>query len=226
MNWNSYTNSNSLEDNLLSHIGSTLRISIKENNEALILLSGDLNSLSLYKRFAEIKKIDWSKVKFGMVDEKWISNDSNENNYHNILNALGKNITDKSYLTPLVFDFENEQNNILLAKSSNSVFLDEKTIVILNLETDGQIASLYPDNDKTENAISQIKPNIVEVISNKQLEKRISHNLKSILNTKNIILYLKGDDIKVTLEKAKTELLPISYILNSISTQLEIYWTK
>lgn len=226
MNWNSYTNSNSLVDNLLSHIGSTLRISIKENNEALILLSGDLNSLSLYKRFAEIKKIDWSKVKFGMVDEKWISNDSNENNYHNILNALGKNITDKSYLTPLVFDFENEQNNILLAKSSNSVFLDEKTIVILNLETDGQIASLYPDNDKTENAISQIKPNIVEVISNKQLEKRISHNLKSILNTKNIILYLKGDDIKVTLEKAKTELLPISYILNSISTQLEIYWTK
>lgn len=226
MNWNSYTNSNSLEDNLLSNIGSTLRISIKENNEALILLSSDLNSLSLYKRFAEIKKIDWSKVKFGMVDEKWISNDSNENNYHNILNALGKNITNKSYLTPLVFDFENEQNNILLAKSSNSVFLDEKTIVILNLETDGQIASLYPDNDKTENAISQIKPNIVEVISNKQLEKRISHNLKSILNTKNIILYLKGDDIKVTLEKAKTELLPISYILNSISTQLEIYWTK
>ena len=226
MNWNSYTNSNSLEDNLLSHIGSTLRISIKENNEALILLSSDLNSLSLYKRFAEIKKIDWSKVKFGMVDEKWISNDSNENNYHKISNALGKNITDKSYLTPLVFDFENEQNNILLAKSSNSVFLDEKTIVILNLETDGQIASLYPDNDKTENAISQIKPNIVEVISNKQLEKRISHNLKSILNTKNIILYLKGDDIKVTLEKAKTELLPISYILNSISTQLEIYWTK
>tara|TARA_Y100000385_G_C13035010_1_gene612563 strand:- start:410 stop:1090 length:681 start_codon:yes stop_codon:yes gene_type:complete len=226
MNWNSYTNSNSLEDNLLSNIGSTLRISIKENNEALILLSSDLNSLSLYKRFAEIKKIDWSKVKFGMVDEKWISNDSNENNYHKISNALGKNITDKSYLTPLVFDFENEQNNILLAKSSNSVFLDEKTIVILNLETDGQIASLYPDNDKTENAISQIKPNIVEVISNKQLEKRISHNLKSILNTKNIILYLKGDDIKVTLEKAKTELLPISYILNSISTQLEIYWTK
>jgi 6-phosphogluconolactonase len=226
MNWNSYTNSNSLEDNLLSNIGSTLRISIKENNEALILLSSDLNSLSLYKRFAEIKKIDWSKVKFGMVDEKWISNDSNENNYHNISNALGKNITDKSYLTPLVFDFENEQNNILLAKSSNSVFLDEKTIVILNLETDGQIASLYPDNDKTENAISQIKPNIVEVFSNKQLEKRISHNLKSILNTKNIILYLKGDDIKVTLEKAKTELLPISYILNSISTQLEIYWTK
>ena len=135
MNWNSYTNSNSLEDNLLSNIGSTLRISIKENNEALILLSSDLNSLSLYKRFAEIKKIDWSKVKFGMVDEKWISNDSNENNYHKISNALGKNITDKSYLTPLVFDFENEQNNILLVDAQGP--FNEITIekYFFNIET-------------------------------------------------------------------------------------------
>lgn len=226
MNWNSFNSTNSLEENLLLYIGSTLRISIKENNEALILLSSDLNSLSLYKRFEEIKKIDWSKVKFGIVDEKWSCKDSKQNNFYKISNALGKKIIDKSSITPLIFDFDNQQKNISLAKSSNSIFLDEKTIVILNLGFDGHIASLLPNNNETELAISQTKPNIVDIFSINSPENRISHNLKSILNTKNIILYLKGDDIIITLEKAKSELLPISYILNSISTQLEIYWTK
>ena len=222
MNWNSFNDTISLENKLLLHIGSSLRISIKENNEALILLSGGLNSISLYKRFSEIKKVDWSKVKFGLVDESWTSENTNQSNFHTISNALGKKIVEKSSLTPLVFDID-DQSNISLAKSSNSLFLNEKTIVILNLGNDGQIASLIPNDEKTEMAISQISPNIISTTLSK---KCISHNLKSILNTKKIILHLKGEEHKLTLNKAKKELLPVSYILNSISTQVEIYWTK
>ena len=222
MNWNSFNDTSSLENKLLLLIGSSLRISIKENNEALILLSGGLNSISLYKRFSEIKKVDWSKVKFGLVDESWTSENTNQSNFHTISNALGEKIVEKSSLTPLVFDID-DQSNISLAKSSNSLFLNEKTIVILNLGNDGQIASLIPNDEKTEMAISQISPNIISTTLSK---KCISHNLKSILNTKKIILYLKGEEHKLTLNKAKKELLPVSYILNSISTQVEIYWTK
>ncbi len=223
MNWNSFNDTNSLEEKLLLYIGSSLRISIKENNEALILLSGGLNSISLYKRFSEIKKIDWSKVKFGLVNERWTSDNTSISNFHNISNALGKEIVEKSSVIPLIFDNDNEQNNFSLAKSFNSPFLDEKTIVILNLGQKGQVASLFPSDEKSEKAISQISPNI---FSTTLSEKSISHNLKSILNTKNIILHVKGDDNKLILNKAKKQLLPVSYILNSISTQVEIYWTK
>ncbi len=222
MNWNSFNDTSSLENKLLLHIGSSLRISIKENNEALILLSGGLNSISLYKRFSEIKKVDWSKVKFGLVDESWTNENTNQSNFHTISNALGNEIVEKSSLVPLVFD-PDDQSNISLAKSSNSLFLDEKTIVILNLGNDGQIASLIPNDETTEKAISQISPNIILTTLS---EKCISHNLKSILNTKNIILHLQGEEHKLTINKAKKELLPVSYILNSISTQVEIYWTK
>ena len=223
MNWNSFNDTNSLEEKLLLYIGSSLRISIKENNEALILLSGGLNSISLYKRFSEIKKIDWSKVKFGLVNERWTSDNTSISNFHNISNALGKEIVEKSSVIPLIFDNDNEQNNFSLAKSFNSPFLDEKTIVILNLGKKGQVASLFPSDEKSEKAISQISPNIFSATLS---EKSISHNLKSILNTKNIILHIKGDDNKLILNKAKKQLLPVSYILNSISTQVEIYWTK
>ena len=108
MNWNSFNDTNSLEEKLLLYIGSSLRISIKENNEALILLSGGLNSISLYKRFSEIKKIDWSKVKFGLVNERWTSDNTSISNFHNISNALGKEIVEKSSVIPLIFDNDNE----------------------------------------------------------------------------------------------------------------------
>lgn len=222
MNWNSFDDTYSLENKLLLHIASSLRISIKENNEALVLLSIGLNSISLYKRFSEIKKVDWSKVKFGLVDERWSSDNYKDSNFCTISKALGNEIVEKSSLVPLVFD-PDDQSNISLAKSSNSLFLDEKTIVILNIGKDGQIASLFPNDETTEKAISQISPNIISTTLSK---KCISHNLKSILNTKNIILYLKGEEHKLILNKAKKELLPLSYILNSISTQVEIYWTK
>ena len=202
MNWNSFNDTNSLEEKLLLYIGSSLRISIKENNEALILLSGGLNSISLYKRFSEIKKIDWSKVKFGLVNERWTSDNTSISNFHNISNALGKEIVEKSSVIPLIFDNDNEQNNFSLAKSFNSPFLDEKTIVILNLGKKGQVASLFPSDEKSEKAISQISPNI---FSTTLSEKSISHNLKSILNTKNIILHVKGDDNKLILNKAKNQ---------------------
>ena len=46
MNWNSFNDTNSLEKNCFQ-IGTGLRISIKENNEALVLLSSGDNSISL-----------------------------------------------------------------------------------------------------------------------------------------------------------------------------------
>ena len=73
-----------LEDNLLSLIEDNLLIETKSSNEVIVLLSGGACSLSLYKRFNEISKVNWSKVKFGLVDEKWVENESNETNFYNI----------------------------------------------------------------------------------------------------------------------------------------------
>ena len=85
-----FENSTLLEDNLLSLIEVNLRIETKSSNEVKVLLSCGASSLSLYKRFKEISKVDWSKVKFGLVDEKWIDNQSKKTNFYNISEALGR----------------------------------------------------------------------------------------------------------------------------------------
>ena len=226
MIWKDFKTADALEKELLNSIETNIRISLKENNEALILLSGGSTPLSLYKKFKEIKKIDWSKIKFGLVDERWVNNSSKDSNFYNISEALGGQIIEKSTFIPLVYDELNEKKNISQAKKANIEFLGKKTIVILGMGTDGHTASLFPDNSKTEITISQLTPNILENIAPVSPKNRITHNLKSIFNSKKVILYIKGQEKKDVLEKSKIDLLPISYVINTLSTQVETFWTK
>ncbi len=214
-----------LEDNLLSLIEDNLLIETKSSNEVIVLLSGGACSLSLYKRFNEISKVNWSKVKFGLVDEKWVENESNETNFYNISEALGDTILQKATITPLIYDLKDEINNLSLAKLSNSVFLNEKSIVLLEMGLDGHTASLFPNTVQTENALSEIHPDISLNIAPFYPKKRLTHNLKSLLNSKKIILNILGDENEDILKRANKELFPISYIMNTMSSEVEIFWS-
>jgi 6-phosphogluconolactonase len=220
-----FENSTVLQDNLLSLIEVNLLIETKSNNEVKVLLSGGSSSLSLYKRFKELSKVNWAKVKFGLVDERWIDNESKETNFYNISEALGNSILQKASITPLIYDLKDENNNLSLAKLSNSIFLKEKCIVLLELGLDGHTASLFPNTVQTENAISEINPDISLNIAPFHPKKRLTHNLKSLLNSKKIILNISGKENKNILKRANKELLPISYIMNTLSSEVEIFWS-
>ena len=220
-----FESSTVLEDKLLSLIEVNLRIETKSSNEVKVLLSSGPSSLSLYKRFKEISKVNWGKVKFGLVDEKWIDNESKETNFYNISEALGNTILQNSSITPMLYDLKNENNNLSLAKLSNSVFLNEKSIVLLEMGLDGHTASLFPNTVQTENALSEIHPDISLNIAPFNPKKRLTHNLKSLLNSKKIILNISGQENEDILKRANKELLPISYIMNTLSSEVEIFWS-
>ena len=112
-----FESSSVLEDKLLSLIEVNLRIETKSSNEVKVLLSGGASSLSLYKRFKEISKVNWSKVKFGLVDEKWIDNESKETNFYNISEALGNTILQKASITPMLYDLNKPELSFINSKA-------------------------------------------------------------------------------------------------------------
>ena len=224
MNWNEFKFESSLENSLLKTIEHHLQISIKSQGIAKLLLSGGLFPMKLYRKF-KLFLIDWNKVEIGLADERWVDNESKYSNYNIINSALGEEIADKSSFTPMVYNLESEYENLILCRERNNAFLDEKTIVLLGMGTDGHTASLFPNTRSTELALSAIEPDILTNQAPTNPPKRITHNLKSLLNTKKLILYVKGDKKKEVIDSAKEKLLPISYCINSQSAELEIFWS-
>ena len=218
-----FENSTALEDNLLSLIEVNLRIETKSSNEVKVLLSCGAHSLNLYKRFKEISKVDWSKVKFGLVDEKWIDNQSNKTNFYNISQALGETILQKASITPMIYDLKDENNNLSLSKLSNSIFLNKKSIVLLELGLDGHTASLFPHEFLKFRDINDC----LIATHPTSGQKRISLSEKIINNAKEVIFHVTGSGKKQVVEeiinqKGNYKSYPGSYI-NPKSSNLSWY---
>jgi len=220
-----FENIEELETSLLAVIEKQLKISLKTNDDVLVLLSGGSTPINLYKRFNSISDIDWGKVSFGLVDERWLKNDNEQSNFNNIFQALGAEITDNAVFLPMVYNTDDEAKNLLLSKTANSTFLNQKTIVFLGMGSDGNTGSLFPGTEQTETALSSIEPDIVLNVAPSAPLKRITHNLKSLLNTKKLILYINGGEKKEVFKNARVDLLPISYFMNSQSSDLEVFWS-
>ena len=224
MNWNEFNSETTLELSLLKRIEHQLQIAIKSRGFAKLLLSGGSTSMNLYRKFNSFS-IDWQKVEIGLVDERWVENESKDSNYKNIKTALGDEIIAKGSFTPMVYDLESEDVNLHLCRKKNNSFLGEKTIVLLGMGTDGHTASLFPNTSSTEMALSAIQPDILTNEAPSKPKKRITHNLKSLLNTQKLLLYVRGKKKKEVINNAKENLLPISYCINSHSADLEIFWS-
>jgi 6-phosphogluconolactonase len=225
MIWREFSSQVELEDELLSFIEKQCNIVVKSDGTASVLLSGGSTPLELYSKFHQLNISDWSKIKLGLTDERWVDLKSNYSNYKAISNVLGEAFLSNCPLHSLVHTLEDEKKNIELAKKKNKLFFEEKSIVLLGMGDDGHTASIFPGNEYTELALSENYPNISLNRAPTHPEIRITHNLRSILQTKKLILYVKGEQKRRILDDAMDQLLPISYCMNSHASELEIYWT-
>ena len=138
-------------------------ISSQQEDTIRIALSGGSSPVEVYKKLAESKVIDWSKVELYLVDERFVGADDIESNQRMIKECLVDKIDDlKGFFT---FDTsknidEAVQSYDQLIKKMNTPLFD---LVILGMGADGHTASLFPHGpelDELENmALHSISPN-------------------------------------------------------------------
>jgi len=180
-----------------------------------IALSGGTTPEPLYKALSKIKTIDFSKIEFYQVDERYIPHDNNNSNYklinETLIKPLGSKLKNFHYfdttltVKKCINDYLNKIKNI------------EFDLIILGMGTDGHIASLFPDNKKD---LDNQNPAIHTVTKKFTIKDRLTISLKKIKESSVILLLLKGDDKKNVLDKllnSKKSIyeMPVKGILNN-----------
>ena len=139
-----------LEVELASKIADILRIAITEKGTATILLSGGSTPKNLYQKLSEID-LDWSKVHVGLVDERFVPQDSPFSNETLIRENLMQNKATAAKMHPMVIHTAEYVENLKLATEENRVF-ENPDVIVLGMGYDGHTASLFPNDPSSEEA--------------------------------------------------------------------------
>lgn len=203
-----------LEKQLCQEIFAAISKGISERGKAFILLSGGSTPIGLYKLLA-LENIDWSKVKVGLVDERYVPVDSAYSNEKMIRDTLLPHNPNADTLISMIYDLNDYESNNALSNIHYRLFIDNPIdFCLLGMGGDGHTASLFPSDPCSEADLKNGSARIINTTASNEPRKRISCSKSLILSSNELALIICGENKLTRLQTAETEKLPISYFTN------------
>jgi len=216
----SFTSKALLEVDLAQRIADILRSEIENKGTATLLLSGGSTPKNLYQKLGEID-LDWSKVHVGLVDERFVPQDSPYSNETLIRESLMQTKAILAQFHPMVIDSLDYTENLSLATEENAVF-ENPDVVVLGMGDDGHTASLFPNDERSDEATisSSLMSNTT---SPNEPSQRITFCGPILQKGKHLFLMITGGKKLDVLSKSKEKNYPIHHFLPFIEG---IYYTE
>jgi len=194
---------------LFKKITNLLKTSQKQLN---IALSGGNTPLSILELLRE-KKVDWERINFFLVDERCVPNTDFKSNYGNIKSHFFDYVPSRSFpvIHPrLSYCKLAEKYEAKIKKYVNIVDgLPQFDLIVLGMGLDGHTASLFPKTKALEENKKWVVLNHVPQLNT----KRITMTYPLILNSKKIILLIKGSKKREIINNKLNKNLPIHKII-------------
>lgn len=213
-----------LENSLVTDIVKIITDSIENYGDARILLSGGSTPINLYSTLSQ-QNINWSKVKIGLVDERFVNNDSEFSNEKLIRKNLLKNYAKDALFFEMVYSTDNEKLNLELVNDKYSSFMKRLDLTILGMGSDGHTASIFPNDLESERIMNTKNIGIYSTKAPKFPFNRITCSKEIIGNSNDIFLFITGKTkFNIFKNSIKTN-VPISYFIKEYEN-METYYTE
>lgn len=191
---------------------------IDRSGRFAVALSGGSTPKAIFKLLSQKKTaIDWSRVLLFWSDERAVSPDHPDSNYHM---AMSSGLEKLPILTQNIFRMKAEkdiQKNALEYEQTIRKLLNHSLfdLVMLGLGEDGHTASLFP-----ETSALQVKNHLVA--ANEVFQKntwRMTFTLDCINQSKRSILYALGESKQTIVEKVLKAPLPSPWPASHVGTK-------
>ena len=219
-----FENINILESFLVKKISLCVSDAIKKYGDARVLLSGGSTPINLYSLLSH-EKIDWGKVKVGLVDERFVDQKSDFSNENHLKNSLIKNCAKTAVLYPMVCCIDNELLNLEMVSNSYSCFIERTDFTLLGMGNDGHTASIFPNDKESDELMNSINIGVFTTKAPNYPYNRITCSKELIAKSNSIVLLFTGEHKFSILKNSNKTNLPISYFVKN-TKEMKIYYTQ
>jgi 6-phosphogluconolactonase len=192
---------------LCERINKDLQKAIKEKGEALLLLSGGSTPYDLY-RLLSLSRIEWEKVKIGLVDERFVAPDHESSNEKMLRSTILNHEAEKATFYSMVVNPNDESENLNAILLNYNQF-QTADVVILGMGDDGHTASIFPNDSDSELALKG-ENKLYYTNAPKFPNRRLTCSGELLKNSAQIYLMITGTQKLEIFENAAIENLPIA----------------
>ena len=169
--------------------------------------------------------LDWSRVRVFLSDERWVGSGHADSNERLVRETLLKGGASAGQIQPV---YEEGADPAARAEALQAEQPAEGfACALVGMGTDGHFASLFPDADNLAEGLRQDSTRFyLPVTTTASPHPRISMTLSALLNSKEILLLIFGEEKLAVFDNAHTvdKTYPVTALLEQQQTPVSLYW--
>jgi 6-phosphogluconolactonase len=222
-----FTKQDELIEVLSQSILAQLQEAIETKGKASLLVSGGSTPKPL---FAKLKNapLEWEKVNIGLCDERWVPASHADSNEQFVKEFLMQGKAGKASFVGMYKEGVDAHKVEELCSQEMRELLPFD-VLILGMGADAHTASLFPENEKLEEAFDLKRESLcISIEPTTAPHMRMSLTLSAILGAEHLYLHFEGQDKLSVYEKAISgedrHTMPIRSVLNQDIKDIEVYY--
>lgn len=208
-------------------LADVLRNAIKTRGSACAALSGGATPAPAYTRLAAMD-LDWPKITFALVDERFVPPTHEASNERLLRNALGPAFAKGAHFMPMYVAMPTAAQAAMRA----SVLYDGQTldVALMGMGEDGHTASWFPGAGGLGEALAANAASTVVATHAPQAAgapDRLTLTRAALRKAQRVVLLITGDPKRRALETALSgpvEVAPVAALFDSDAPAPEVLW--
>jgi 6-phosphogluconolactonase len=223
-----FGSAHALESEVASDIAAQLALAITARGQAGLLVSGGHSPAGLFEQL-RTQPIDWDRVSIALVDERWVEPTDPGSNERFLRETLLRDAAAAARFCGLKNPAPSPDLGAAAAWHASARIPRPVDVTVLGMGDDGHTASLFPGSPNLKSALDLETPEgYVGLWSSSAPHARLSLNLRALLDSRRILIFLLGEAKLRTYAAAcgpgPVEAMPVRAILRQQRVPVEVVW--
>jgi 6-phosphogluconolactonase len=206
-------------------IAEALRAGVLATGEGCAALSGGTTPEPAYALLTA-KNLDWPKLRFALVDERFVPPDHPDSNEALLRRALRKPLERGARLTPM-YSATTLANAAAAANAAYAGLTFD--IAVMGMGVDGHTASWFPGSPQLGAALDLSSERTVIGVEARQASgstQRLTLTLAAAARAERVLVLITGEDkfARISAVRAPSETAPIAALAAACSGKLDVLW--